>query len=94
MSPERKVEPSAPTAWLNDDGLITIYPGGEPLYTLDVSRLVWAERATDEARRLYAEAKAIPLTTTDAMHRANALKQQADEHYATARWLRSQDGAR
>jgi hypothetical protein len=48
------------------------------LYTLDASRLVWAERLEEEARRIFDMDSPTP----------------AAELERAARWLRSQDGAR
>jgi hypothetical protein len=86
MSAERKVEPSA---WMAHDSLgqptfeTHGMSGGQPLYTLDASRLVWAERLEERATVLECVDDAIGPN----YHEAQALR-------TAARWLRSQDGAR
>jgi hypothetical protein len=55
------------------------------LYTLDASRLVWAERLEEEARRLNRE------TDADSINRHEAMLEECRGLRRAARWLRSQD---
>lgn len=92
MSPERKVEPSAPigvaigTTTYGPDDVIAVAPSpgvvipltsGTPLYTADASRLLWAERLEAEATRIGRE------------YGEPYGQQGAHELLAAARWLRS-----
>jgi hypothetical protein len=89
MRAERKVEPSA---WMAHDSLgqptfeTHGMSGGQPLYTLDASRLVWAERIEAAVGCLHCS-----WMNSDVVHK------YCDVCYGKLRaadWLRSQDGAR